>query len=48
MPREHGFRLASLLGAELFEVPDAYVLLSEDQPETLVRELLAFLLQSTG
>lgn len=43
MPREHGPRLAALLGADLVELPDAYVLVSEDQPEALARELLAFL-----
>ena len=43
MPREHGPRLAALLDAELVELPDAYVLLSEDAPHALARELLAFL-----
>jgi pimeloyl-ACP methyl ester carboxylesterase len=43
MPRDHGRRLATLLGADLVELPDAYVLVSEDQPEALARELLAFL-----
>jgi pimeloyl-ACP methyl ester carboxylesterase len=43
MPREHGPRLAELLGAELVELPDAYVFLGEDAPEALARELLAFL-----
>jgi pimeloyl-ACP methyl ester carboxylesterase len=43
MPRDHGRRLAELLDADLVELPDAYVLVSEDQPQALVRELLAFL-----
>ena len=43
MPREHGPRLAELLGAELVELPDAYVFLGEDAPEALARELLTFL-----
>lgn len=43
MPREHGSRLAELLGAELVMLPDASVLVSLDAPEALARELLAFL-----
>ena len=43
MPRKHGPRLAALLGADLVELPDAYVLLGEDAPEALAREILAFL-----
>ena len=31
------------LGADLVELPDAYVFLGEDAPETLARELVAFL-----
>ena len=42
-PRNHGPRLAALLGADLVELPDAYVLLGEDAPQALARELLAFL-----
>lgn len=43
MPREHGPRLAELLGAELVELPDASVLVSLDAPSAVARELLAFL-----
>lgn len=43
MPRDHGPRLARLLGADLVTLPDASVLVSLDAPEALARELLAFL-----
>ena len=43
MPREHGPRLAALLSADLVELADAYVMVSLDAPDSLARELLAFL-----
>ena len=43
MPRDHGPRLAELLDADLVELPDAYVLLGEDAPQALAREVLAVL-----
>ncbi|MFP3991131.1 alpha/beta hydrolase [Streptomyces sp. E11-3] len=44
MPPEHGHRLAELLPAGRYaEVPDAYVLSTLDEPETVAREIGGFL-----
>ncbi|HST41419.1 MAG TPA: alpha/beta hydrolase [Conexibacter sp.] len=44
MPRDHGRRLAELLPqGRLVEIPDSYTLVSEDQPQLLLRHLRGFL-----
>ena len=46
MPPAHGRRLADLMpGAELVEIPDAYVLSMLDQPEAVGRAMSTFLLR---
>ena len=43
MPLEHGRRIATLLPqGRLIQVDDAYVLLSEDQPEVVANHLRQF------
>lgn len=49
MPRDHGRRLAALLPqGRLVEIPDSYTLVSEDQPELLLRHLRDFIATTTA
>ncbi|MDW5594011.1 alpha/beta hydrolase [Conexibacter stalactiti] len=49
MPRDHGRRLAELLPqGRLVEIPGSYTLVSEDQPELLLRHLRDFLATTTA
>lgn len=43
MPRDHGPRLASLLGCRLVVIEESATLIPEDQPEQLAAELTSFL-----
>lgn len=49
MPRDHGRHLAELLPqGRLVEIPDSYTLVSEDQPELLLRHLRDFIATTTA
>jgi pimeloyl-ACP methyl ester carboxylesterase len=49
MPFEHGRRLAALFpDARLVEIPDAWLLVPEDQPALLARRIDAFLAETGG